>query len=40
MGWKQRKTFADENGQAYSDYGIDVNGDGYPILCRPDQHIA
>jgi phenol 2-monooxygenase len=40
MGWDDWKIFADENGQAYLDYGIDGNSGGCLILCRPDQHVA
>ncbi|CAG8895005.1 unnamed protein product [Penicillium egyptiacum] len=40
MGWNHGRVFADENGQAYAEYGIEGNGDGCLILCRPDQHTA
>ncbi|KAJ5814779.1 Monooxygenase FAD-binding [Penicillium riverlandense] len=40
MGWDYWKLFADDSGQAYSGYGIDGQGDGCLILCRPDQHVA
>ncbi|KAJ5549070.1 hypothetical protein N7513_006304 [Penicillium frequentans] len=40
MGWDYWKTFADDNDQAYNGYGIDKEGSGCLVLCRPDQHVA
>ncbi|KAJ5602279.1 hypothetical protein N7510_011813 [Penicillium lagena] len=40
MGWDYWKTFADDRDQAYNGYGIDKEGTGCLVLCRPDQHIA
>ncbi|KAJ5538357.1 hypothetical protein N7494_007836 [Penicillium frequentans] len=40
LGWDYWKTFADDNDQAYNGYGIDKEGSGCLVLCRPDQHVA
>jgi phenol 2-monooxygenase len=40
LDWDDWKVFADVNGQAYEGYGIEANGDGCLVLCRPDQHVA
>lgn len=40
MGWDYWKIFTDGDGQAYPGYGIDGNGEGCLVLCRPDQHVA
>ncbi|KAJ6157157.1 hypothetical protein N7497_006042 [Penicillium chrysogenum] len=39
-GWDYWKAFADDRDQAYKGYGIDKNGPGCLVLCRPDQHVA
>lgn len=40
-GWDYWKVFAsDPSGQAYKSYGIDKEGPGCLVLCRPDQHVA
>ncbi|KAL5357549.1 FAD binding domain-containing protein [Aspergillus floccosus] len=46
MGWDYWKVFSDdgsydkEPGQAYKGYGIEEQGAGCLVLCRPDQHVA
>ena len=39
-GWDYWKAFADDRDQVYTGYGIDKNGPGCLVLCRPDQHVA
>ncbi|GES63492.1 FAD binding domain protein [Aspergillus terreus] len=46
MGWDYWRVFSDdgtydkETGQAYKWYGIEEQGAGCLVLCRPDQHVA
>ncbi|KAJ5111668.1 hypothetical protein NUU61_001298 [Penicillium alfredii] len=40
MGWDYWRVFADDRDQAYTGYGIDKQGPGCLVLCRPDQHVA
>lgn len=40
MGWDYWRIFADDKDEAYTGYGIDKEGSGCLVLCRPDQHVA
>lgn len=40
LGWDYWRVFADDMDEAYAGYGINKEGPGCLVLCRPDQHVA